>query len=138
LATVMNCSPYRVSVKKHPALSREFPYNQLHLVQDSDNELKRYKAVVSQGECRILLRIRQKGHKDRCCLEVSARSPENREERSGRRSIVSAEFPPVPLLRSLYAEIIRSLSADVSPTMRLHELETRAVGMLHRQHLGCS
>ena len=52
------------------------------------------------------------------------------EERSGRRTIVSAELPPVPLLRSLYAEIIRSLSADVSPTMRLHELETRAIGML--------
>jgi hypothetical protein len=52
------------------------------------------------------------------------------EERSGRRTIVSAELPPVPLLRSLYAEIIRSLCADVSPTMRLHELETRAIGML--------
>jgi hypothetical protein len=34
------------------------------------------------------------------------------------------------LLRSLYAEIIRSLNADVLPTMRLHELETRAIGML--------
>jgi hypothetical protein len=34
------------------------------------------------------------------------------------------------LLRSLYAEIIRSLDADVLPTMRLHELETRAIGML--------
>ena len=52
------------------------------------------------------------------------------EERSGRRTVVSAELPPVPLLRSLYAEIIRSLSADVSPTMRLHELEIRAIGML--------
>src|SRR5258708_33493057 len=45
-------------------------------------------------------------------------------------SRISAELPPVPLLRSLYAEIIRSLSADVSPTMRLHELETLAIGML--------
>ena len=52
------------------------------------------------------------------------------EERSGRRTVVSAELPPVPLLRSLYAEIIRSLSADVSPTMRLHELEIWAIGML--------
>ena len=85
MATVMNRSPYRVSVKKHPELSREFPYNQLHLAQAyADNELKEYKAVVSQGsarilvstfqkgykaivsqgECRILVRIRQKGHKD--------------------------------------------------------------------------
>ena len=52
------------------------------------------------------------------------------EEPSGRRTIVSAELPPVFLLRSLYAEIIRSLCADVSPTMRLHELETRAIGIL--------
>ena len=52
------------------------------------------------------------------------------EERSGRRTIVAAELPPVPLLRSLYAEIIRSLNAGILPTMRLHELETRAIGML--------
>jgi integrase len=61
----MNRSPYRVSVKKHPELSREFPYNQLHLAQAyADNELKEYKAVVSQGESRILVRIRQKGYED--------------------------------------------------------------------------
>jgi hypothetical protein len=35
--------------------------------------------------------------------------------------IVAAELPPVPLPRSLYAEIIRSMNADVSPTTRLHE-----------------
>jgi AAA+ superfamily predicted ATPase len=52
------------------------------------------------------------------------------ERRSGKRLIVSAELPPVPLLRSLCAELIRSLNADVSPTMRLHELETTAIGML--------
>jgi hypothetical protein len=52
------------------------------------------------------------------------------EERSGRRTIVAAELPPVPLLRSLYAEIIRSLNAGVLPTMRRHKLETRAIGML--------
>jgi hypothetical protein len=36
----------------------------------------------------------------------------------------------VPLLRSLYAEIIRSMNADVSPTTRLHELEGTAINML--------
>jgi AAA+ superfamily predicted ATPase len=52
------------------------------------------------------------------------------ERRSGRRAIVSAELPPVPLLRSLYAEIIRSLNVDVLPSMRLHQLETTAIAML--------
>jgi integrase len=65
LATVMNRSPYRVSVKNRPDLSREFPYNQLSLAKAyRDNELKEYKAVVSQGESRLLVRIRQKGYKD--------------------------------------------------------------------------
>lgn len=44
--------------------------------------------------------------------------------------IVAAELPPVPLLSSLYAEIIRSMNADVSPTTRLHELERTAINML--------
>lgn len=52
------------------------------------------------------------------------------ERRSGRRIIIAAELPPVPLLSSLYAEIIRSMNADVSPTTRLHELECTAVNML--------
>ncbi len=52
------------------------------------------------------------------------------ERRSGRRMIVAAELPPVPLLRSLYAEIIRSMNADVAPTTRLHELEGTAINML--------
>jgi hypothetical protein len=65
LATVMNRSPYRVSVKNSPELSCEFPYDQLNLAKAyADNELKEYKAVVSQGACRVLVRIRQKGHKD--------------------------------------------------------------------------
>jgi hypothetical protein len=42
----------------------------------------------------------------------------------------TAELPPVPLLRSLYAEIIRSMNADVAPTTRLHELEGTAINML--------
>ncbi len=36
--------------------------------------------------------------------------------------VLAAVFaPPVSLLRSLYAEIIRLMNADVSPTRRLHE-----------------
>jgi Bacterial TniB protein len=52
------------------------------------------------------------------------------ERRGGRRMIIAAELPPVPLLSGLYAEIIRSMNADVSPTTRLHELECTAVNML--------
>jgi Cdc6-like AAA superfamily ATPase len=50
--------------------------------------------------------------------------------RSGRRAIVAAQMPPVPLIRSLYGELIRALNAEVSPTMRLHELECTAISML--------
>jgi Cdc6-like AAA superfamily ATPase len=52
------------------------------------------------------------------------------ERRSGRRMIVSTQLPPVPLLRSLYAEIIRSMNGDVSSGTRLHQLECTAVDML--------
>jgi AAA+ superfamily predicted ATPase len=52
------------------------------------------------------------------------------ERRSGRRMIVAAELPPVPLLRSFCAEIICSKNADISPTTRLHELEGTAINML--------
>ena len=34
------------------------------------------------------------------------------QRKSGRRTIVSSQLPPVPLLRSLYAEIIRSMNGD--------------------------
>ena len=49
---------------------------------------------------------------------------------SGKRPIVSAEMPPVPSRLSLYGELIRALNANVSPTMRLHELECTAIAML--------
>jgi len=52
------------------------------------------------------------------------------QRRSGRRAIVAAQMPPVPLIRSLYGELIRALNAEVSPTMRLHELECTAISML--------
>jgi hypothetical protein len=64
-------------------------------------------------------------------LEKFQRDHEQSAERkSGTRMIVAAELPPVPLLRSLYAEIIRSMNADVAPTTRLHELECTAISML--------
>ncbi len=52
------------------------------------------------------------------------------QRRSGRRLVVAVQMPPVPLLRSLYSEILRSLNCDVSPTMRLHELECTAIATL--------
>ncbi len=52
------------------------------------------------------------------------------DRRGGRRTIISAELPPVPLLQSLYAEIIRAMDGVVSPTAKLHELECKAVDML--------
>lgn len=55
---------------------------------------------------------------------------ESCQRRSGRRVIVAAQMPPVPLIRSLYGELIRALNADVSPTLRLHELECMAIAML--------
>jgi replication-associated recombination protein RarA len=52
------------------------------------------------------------------------------EHKNGSRLVIAAELPPVPQLRSLYAEIIRSMQANVSPTTRLHELESTAINML--------
>ncbi len=50
--------------------------------------------------------------------------------RTGRRTIIAAQMPPVPIVRSLYAEIVRSLNANARPNLRLHELESSAVAML--------
>jgi AAA+ superfamily predicted ATPase len=49
---------------------------------------------------------------------------------TGGRIIVSTQMPPVPVLRSLYAEIVRSLNANARPNLRLHELESTAIAML--------
>lgn len=66
----------------------------------------------------------------RCCLKsFSVIMP-----RHVRNAAVAGPSLPLNclpcLLRSLYAEIIRSLNSGVLPTMRLHELGTRAIGML--------
>jgi AAA+ superfamily predicted ATPase len=49
---------------------------------------------------------------------------------TGRRLIVAAQMPPVPLIRSLYAEIVRALDGGARSAGRFHELEGAAVGLL--------
>ena len=49
---------------------------------------------------------------------------------TGRRAIISTQMPPVPIVRSLYGEIVRSLNANARPNLRLHELESSAIAML--------
>ena len=50
--------------------------------------------------------------------------------RTGRRTIIATQMPPVPVLRSLYAEIVRSLNANTRPNLRIHELESTAIALL--------
>lgn len=54
----------------------------------------------------------------------------NGQGRTGRRAIIATQMPPVPIVRSLYAEIVRSLNANARPNLRLHELESSAIAML--------
>ena len=49
---------------------------------------------------------------------------------TGRRTIVAAQMPPVPQVRSLYAEIVRALDGGARSAGRFHELQSAAVGML--------
>jgi hypothetical protein len=42
----------------------------------------------------------------------------------GRRPIVATQMPPVPVIRSLYSEIVRSLNGNIRSTFRFYELET--------------
>jgi transposase len=39
-------------------------------------------------------------------------------------------MPPVPVIRSLYGEIARSININAKPSLRLHELENTAIEML--------
>ena len=50
--------------------------------------------------------------------------------RSGRRAIIATQMPPVPVVRSLYGEIVRTLDGNIRPTARLYELEHTAIGLL--------
>ena len=51
-------------------------------------------------------------------------------KRVGLQSIIATQMPPVPIIRSLYAEIVRSVNINVKPSLRLHELENTAIEML--------
>lgn len=66
MATISNRSPYQVSVRNQPALARRFPLTQkaearAHLEALRSQGLK---AVLTQGENRLLVRIRNLGHPD--------------------------------------------------------------------------
>jgi hypothetical protein len=56
----------------------------------------------------------------------------SRPPRSGQRAIVATQMPPVPVIRSLYAEIVRALGAQPRPTARFYELEDTALGLLRQ------
>lgn len=51
-------------------------------------------------------------------------------KRVGLQSIVATQMPPVPVIRSLYAEIVRTININARPSLRLHELEDTAIEML--------
>ena len=50
----------------------------------------------------------------------------NDTKRVGLQSIIATQMPPVPVIRSLYAEIVRSINIHARPSLRLHELENTA------------
>jgi hypothetical protein len=50
--------------------------------------------------------------------------------RTGRQTIIATQMPPVPVIRSLYGEIVRSLNANARPNLRIHELESTAIALL--------
>src|ERR1700682_3779807 len=52
--------------------------------------------------------------------------------RSGQRAIVATQMPPVPVIRSLYAEIVRALGAQPRPAARFYELEDTDLGLLRQ------
>ncbi len=51
-------------------------------------------------------------------------------KRVGLESIIATQMPPVPVIRSLYGEIARSININARPSLRLHELENTAIEML--------
>jgi hypothetical protein len=56
----------------------------------------------------------------------------SRPPRSGHRAIVATQMPHVPLIRSLYGEIVRALGGHPRPTARFYELEDTALGLLRQ------
>src|ERR1700737_2522453 len=53
-----------------------------------------------------------------------------RANRNGQRPIIATQMPPVPVVRSLYGEIVRTLGGNVRPTARFYELEHAAITLL--------
>src|SRR5271167_2497742 len=53
-----------------------------------------------------------------------------RANRNRQRPIIATQMPPVPVVRSLYGEIVRTLGGNVRPTARFYELEHAAIGLL--------
>jgi Cdc6-like AAA superfamily ATPase len=53
-----------------------------------------------------------------------------RPNRNGQRPIIATQMPPVPVVRSLYGEIVRTLGGNVRPTARFYELEHAAISLL--------
>ena len=56
----------------------------------------------------------------------------SRPTRSGHRAIVTTQMPPVPVIHSLYSEIVRALSGHPRPTARFYELEDNALSLLRQ------
>lgn len=52
----------------------------------------------------------------------------------GHRPIIATQMPPVPVVRSLYGEIVRTLGSNVRPTARFYELEHEAITLLTHAH----
>lgn len=59
-------------------------------------------------------------------------SAATRQPKSGHRAIITTQMPPVPVLRSLYGEIVRTLGGPSRPTARFYELESTALDLLRQ------
>jgi hypothetical protein len=53
-----------------------------------------------------------------------------RANREGQRSLIATQMPPIPVVRSLYGEIVRTLGGNIRPTARFYELEHTALSLL--------
>ena len=66
MPTIANRSPYRVSVKTRPDLAKRFPFSKQAEARAYRETLRSEhpKAVLTQGENKLLVRIRNRGHAD--------------------------------------------------------------------------
>ena len=58
----------------------------------------------------------------------------NKPRPDGHRPIITTQMPPVPVVRSLYGEIVRTLGGNTRPTARFYELEHAAISLLTHAH----